>query len=166
MKPFAAIPPVSVDTLVPAALGMAPQHPAAARVIAFFEALTPATLAQLEEIYTPQVYFKDPFNEVRGLQEVRRIFAHMYEALEQPRFVVTDCIAQGDQCFLTWNFEFRFKNFDRTSLQTIRGGSHLKFTAGGQVDFHRDYWDAAEELYEKLPLLGSLMRWLKERARR
>jgi steroid delta-isomerase len=26
---------------------------------------------------------------------------------------------------------------------------------------HRDYWDAAEELYEKLPLVGALMRWLK-----
>jgi steroid delta-isomerase len=29
---------------------------------------------------------------------------------------------------------------------------------------HRDYWDAAEELYEKLPVLGSVMRWLKARA--
>jgi steroid delta-isomerase len=28
---------------------------------------------------------------------------------------------------------------------------------------HRDYWDAAEELYEKLPA-GRLMRWLKRRA--
>jgi hypothetical protein len=30
---------------------------------------------------------------------------------------------------------------------------------------HRDYWDAAEELYEKIPVLGGLMRWLKKRAR-
>jgi steroid Delta-isomerase len=29
---------------------------------------------------------------------------------------------------------------------------------------HRDYWDAAEELYEKLPILGGLMRWLKRQA--
>jgi hypothetical protein len=29
---------------------------------------------------------------------------------------------------------------------------------------HRDYWDAAEELYEKLPWLGGLMRWLKRKA--
>jgi hypothetical protein len=32
------------------------------------------------------------------------------------------------------------------------------------VAVHRDYWDAAEELYEKLPLLGSLMRFLKRQA--
>lgn len=46
----------------------------------------------------------------------------------------------------------------------IPGGSHLKFTADGLVDFHRDYWDAAEELYEKLPVVGRLMHWLKKRA--
>ena len=40
----------------------------------------------------------------------------------------------------------------------------LKLTADGLVDFHRDYRDAAEELYEKLPLLGGLMRWLRKRA--
>ncbi|MGA0584669.1 MAG: nuclear transport factor 2 family protein, partial [Castellaniella sp.] len=32
----------------------------------------------------------------------------------------------------------------------------------GLVSFHRDYWDAAEELYEKLPVLGRLMRWLRK----
>ena len=36
--------------------------------------------------------------------------------------------------------------------------------AQGQVTLHRDYWDAAEELYEKLPVVGALMRWLKKRA--
>lgn len=134
------------------------------RLLAYFESLSPAQLERLDEFYTAGVYFKDPFNEVRGLLEVRSIFTHMYEALAQPRFVITDTIAQGDQCFLTWNFEFYFKRFDQSTLQTIRGGSHLKFTADGLVDFHRDYWDAAEELYEKLPWLGGLLRWLKKRA--
>ena len=135
-----------------------------ARVIAFFENLNPDSLERLDAIYAPQAWFKDPFNEVRGLAAVRQIFSHMYEALEQPRFVVTDCIAQGEQCFLSWNFDFRFRNFDRGVLQTVRGGSHLKFNADGLINYHRDYWDAAEELYEKLPLLGGLMRWLKKRA--
>ena len=138
----------------------------AARVVEFFETLSPASLERLDAIYTPQTWFKDPFNEVRGLAALRQIFSHMYEALDQPRFVVTDCIAQGDQCFLSWNFEFHFRNFDRGALQTVRGGSHLKFTADGLIDYHRDYWDAAEELYEKLPWVGGMMRWLKKRASR
>ena len=70
------------------------------------------------------------------------------------------------QCFLIWDFHFRFKRFDTATEQTIRGASHLLFNAQGLVSLHRDYWDAAEELYEKLPLLGSLMRALKRLANR
>jgi len=139
-------------------------HDAVARVVDVFEQLTPESVQQLGAIYSPHVWFKDPFNEVRGLPQVQRIFSHMFVALDRPRFVVTDIVAAGGQCFLTWRFEFHLKRFDRATLQTIRGASHLKFTAEGLIDFHRDYWDAAEELYEKLPVLGRLMRWLKRRA--
>ena len=144
---------------------LASQQAAAARLVEFFETLTPASLERLDDFYSPRAYFKDPFNEVRGLVELRRVFDHMYQTLEQPRFVVTERIVDGAQCFLTWDFEFRFKNFDRARLQTVRGASHLKFGADGRVYFHRDYWDAAEELYEKLPLVRGLMRWIKKRAR-
>lgn len=139
-------------------------HDRVARVVEVFEHLTPESVAQLGAIYSPNVWFKDPFNDVRGLPQVQRIFSHMFVALDQPRFVVTDIIADGGQCFLTWNFEFHLRRFDRSTLQTIRGSSHLKFNTDGLIEFHRDYWDAAEELYEKLPLLGGLMRWLKRRA--
>ena len=132
-------------------------------MVAFFETLSLDSLSRLGDFYTPHVWFKDPFNEVRGLAEVRAIFEHMYVALDQPRFVVTDRIVDGQQCFLTWNFEFHFKRFDTAILQTVRGSSHLKFTADGRVDYHRDYWDAAEELYEKLPWVSPVMRWLKKR---
>jgi steroid Delta-isomerase len=140
-------------------------HATVAPLVEFFETLTPASLERLETFYTPRAYFKDPFNEVRSVAELRGIFSHMYQTLEQPRFVVTGRIVDGAQCFLTWNFEFRFKRFERATLQTVRGGSHLKFAPDGRVYFHRDYWDAAEELYEKLPLVGGVMRWLKKRAR-
>ena len=50
------------------------------------------------------------------------------------------------------------------SSSNIDGASVLHFDATGRVDRHRDYWDAAEELYEKLPAVGALMRWLKRRA--
>jgi len=149
----------------PATTNEMPMREAAARAVDFFETLTPASLDRLGALYAPQAYFKDPFNEVRGIADIRQIFSHMYEALEQPRFVVTGCIVDGKQCFLTWDFNFRFKRYDRLSVQTVRGGSHLTFNADGLLDFHRDYWDAAEELYEKLPLVGGLMRWLKKRAR-
>ncbi len=135
-----------------------------ARVVDFFEHIDPAAVSRLDQIYADHAWFKDPFNEVRGIEPIRRIFGHMFVQVEQPRFKVIEAVRQGNQAFLTWDFTFRMKRFDTGTTQTIRGASHLRFAADGRVDMHRDYWDAAEELYEKLPLVGALMRWLKRQA--
>lgn len=144
---------------------MSPQDHAG-RIARFFETLTPESVEAFGTVYATQARFKDPFNEVRGLPAIRRIFNHMYEALEEPRFVVTGQMEQGDQVFLEWDFHFRFRRFDRERVQTIRGATHLRLDANGLILVHRDYWDAAEELYEKLPFVGSLMRWLKAQAQK
>ncbi len=36
----------------------------------------------------------------------------------------------------------------------MRGATHLVLDDQGLITLHRDYWDAAEELYEKLPAAG------------
>jgi len=141
-----------------------PMRHAVEQVVAFFETLSPAAVERLGAFYTPDAYFKDPFNEVRGVAEVQRIFRHMYDTLEAPHFVITGRVVDGAQCFLSWEFRFRFRRFDTTTLQTVRGGSHLVLAPDGRITHHRDYWDAAEELYEKLPWIGGLMRWLRRRA--
>jgi hypothetical protein len=137
---------------------------ATARLADYFEKLTPDSVAQLPDLYDGQARFKDPFNEVQGLAEIERIFRHMYVALDGPHFVITGQLVDGVQAFLTWEFRFRFKRFDTQTLQVVRGGSHIVFNEQGLVTLHRDYWDAAEELYEKLPVVGGVMRWLKKRA--
>ncbi len=135
------------------------------QLIRFFEQIDLATVSQLGQIYTPDAFFKDPFNEVQGIDAITRIFRHMFDQVDSPRFVVTNSVVQGDQAFLTWDFLFRMKRFS-SGEQCIRGATHVRFAADGRVSFHRDYWDAAEELYEKLPLIGSLMRTLKWLANR
>ena len=137
---------------------------AVTRIEAFFSGLQPSDLTRLGELYTDDAWFKDPFNEVRGVAAIQRIFTHMYEALDNPRFVITGRVVDGAQCFLVWEFRFAFRNFHKGVEQVVRGGSHLQLAPDGRIASHRDYWDAAEELYEKLPLVGGLMRWLKRRA--
>ncbi|MBQ0918130.1 nuclear transport factor 2 family protein [Hydrogenophaga aromaticivorans] len=137
---------------------------AVAGITRWFESLTPGNLGQLEAFYTADARFKDPFNDVRGVPAITQIFKHMFVALHEPRFAVTQQIVDGAQAFLVWEFRFRFKRFDTVTEQVIHGGSHLTLTEDGRISEHRDYWDAAEELYEKLPGLGALMRWLKRKA--
>lgn len=131
------------------------------RIVQLYQGLTPDRLSELEACYAPDAYFKDPFNEVRGVPAIRRIFEHMFTALQAPRFVITQQIVQDHRAFLEWEFRFRLSRWKPEVEQCIKGASSLSFDEQGRVSHHRDYWDAAEELYAKLPLLGVLMRWLR-----
>lgn len=137
---------------------------AVTRIVSLFESFAPADVQRLGQFYSDDAFFKDPFNEVRGLAQIQRIFAHMFESLESPRFVVTRHMAQGGECWLAWEMRFHYRGRLRGQAQVVRGASHLLLGPEGRIKSHRDYWDPAEEVYEKLPVLGTLMRWLKRRA--
>ena len=130
----------------------------------YFETLTPESVSALKDYYSETARFKDPFNEVVGVPAIQKIFEHMFVSLEKPHFVITGQVIEGDQAFLTWEFRFRFKRFDTQTDQVVLGTSHLVLDAQQRISMHRDYWDVAEELYEKLPWVGGLMRWLKKKA--
>lgn len=133
------------------------------RIIRFFESVSPENVVTLVELYSANAYFKDTFNEVKGLAAIMAIFEHMFEQVDEPRFLITRSILQNDDAFIVWDFNFRMKG--HLTQQIIHGSSHLRFGPDKKVEYHRDYWDAAEELYEKIFVLGSLMRFLKRRAR-
>lgn len=137
--------------------------PRTARLAACFETLTRDNLDAALDLYAEDACFKDPFNEVRGRAAIRAIFVHMFDALSEPRFTIVDTVTQDDQAFLTWHFSCG-RGGSPTRL-TIRGATQLRYDGHGRVTLHRDYWDAAEELYAQLPLLGPLMRWLQRRLR-
>lgn len=130
-------------------------------LIRFYQELSPASVERFGEFYSEQAYFKDPFNEVRGVPAIQRIFSHMFGQVAEPRFVVTERVADAGGVVLVWEFYYRVRRWGRGETQVMRGVSHLRFAADGKVNYHRDYWDTAEELYMKLPALGTLMRGLR-----
>ena len=126
----------------------------------WFEALSPESLATIGEVYDEQSLFRDPFNDIQGIEKIRTIFQHMFDALEAPRFKVTRIIEQGLESFMIWDFTFVLKG----NQYQIAGCTHFVLDPVSlRVTLHRDYWDAAQELYEKLPLLGWLMRGLRRK---
>ena len=144
-------------------MSLADCRAATARVVAFYASLAPADVARLPEIYAADAYFRDPFNEVRGVEAIQRIFVHMFAQLDDCRFPFDAVLVDGNGSMLTWDMTFRMRRYRPQVTQTIHGASHLRFDAQGRILHHRDYWDAADELYAKLPLIGPVVRFLKRR---
>lgn len=136
------------------------RDPAVARLIAYWETLSPATVSQLGDFYGADAKFQDPFNAVQGLPAITRIFHEMFERLDEPRFHIRQSVQEGRELFLIWDFTFRIKRLDPQRVRTIHGTTHLRLGEDARVILHRDYWDAAAELYAQLPLIGPLMRFL------
>jgi ketosteroid isomerase-like protein len=134
------------------------------RVIDQFENLSPNSIDALVALYSKDAFFKDPFNEVKGHAHIKHIFSHMFTQVNNPHFVIKNTLENGSQACLIWEFIFQLKQSSEIN-QAIRGCTWMTFNEELLITEHRDYWDAAEELYEKIPVLGALMRWLKKRAR-
>lgn len=125
----------------------------------WFEALTPQSLNSIGSVYDRMSSFRDPFNDIIGIDKIMAIYQHMFDELETPRFKVTRIVERGPESFMTWNFSFSLRN----KSYVIAGCTHFVIDPDTRlVIIHRDYWDAAQELYEKLPVLG----WILQRLRR
>ena len=127
-------------------------------LIACYQHLSPANLAALPSFYHDDARFIDPFNDVHGCAAIEAIFAHMFQTLDAPRFVVDAHYQGGDGVMLRWRFQFSW----RGKLAEIPGSSLLQCGEDGRVILHQDYWDSAA-LYQQLPWLGGLFRFLKNR---
>ena len=130
-------------------------------LLAFYETLAPDRVQDFALYYAEDAYFKDPFNEVNRIEDIRKIFARMYRQVVDPRFVVLERVGDERGLFLVWDLGFRMRAWKPQVQRVIHGVSHLRFNVEGKVSYHRDYWDTGEELYAKLPLIGGAVRLLR-----
>ena len=134
------------------------------RLVDYWQTLTPASVDALPTLYAADACFRDPFNDITGIEKIQHIFADMFVRLDAPKFEIIETIEESHGAFLIWDFTFRIKALRPEQNRRIHGTSHIRFAPNGLVQYHRDYWDAAGELYEQLPLVGILIRFLKKRA--
>jgi len=129
------------------------------QIARWFEQLTQESLATIGTIYSPSASFSDPFNDVVGIDQVTAVYAHMFATLDKPRFFVERILTEGAAAFMIWRFEFQL----RGQTHIVAGVTHFELDDQGLVALHRDYWDAAKQVYEKVPFLGSVLKWLRKR---
>jgi steroid delta-isomerase len=141
--------------------------PGLTRYIEFMSTLSEARLSELPEIVTDDMSFQDPFNNLRGREAFARCLHEMLGQLADLKITVThvgellDPSGDGAARYvLRWTFGGRLTKLGNRPWQ-VTGMSEVTLAADGRVNSHIDYWDAAQGLYEKLPLVGGLLRWLR-----
>lgn len=127
----------------------------------FWAELSPATTIDLLALADPAMRFKDPFNDFRGADRVVAMLDHMFQNTEAPRFVVAHTAVADDTAFYRWDFTCRLRR-PRTALD-LAGVSEVRFGPDSRVVEHIDHWDAASQVYARIPVLGAVLRLLARR---
>ena len=137
------------------------QQPILERFQQTYQRLNVRSLGLLKELYSEDVHFQDPFRRVTGLPALIDYFADLYRHVESCSFTFEDSVMQEQAASLTWTMALKHPRLKGGALVTVPGSTFIKFH--DKVFYHRDYFDGGAMLYEHLPLIGFVIRAIKER---
>ena len=116
----------------------------------------------LGSVYAEDVVFEDSLHRIVGLQALFEYFEKMYENVESIDFDWQDAALNESGGFIRWMMKFRHPRLNKGRTIDVAGVSYVK-TRNGKIIEHRDFFDAGEMLYERVPALGAVIRTLKKR---
>ena len=122
-----------------------------------FTALTPDNVERLYDLVADDIFFTDPFNVIHGKDGFRRIFDHMFETCDDPRFIVSDVAHSDTASYLRWQMTGKLKSWPYTNL-LFDGISEVHVDQQGKISQHIDHWDSASQLIRHLPVIGLIIR--------
>ncbi len=132
------------------------------RFVSVYQSLGKDNLQSLREIYSDSVVFKDNLHELQGIDALLNYFESQYRNLNHCQFDVQEAHQQNESAWVIWHMDYSHRQIKGGQTIHVHGASHLR--CSNKVYFHRDYMDMGEALYEHLPLVGRMTRWIKRNA--
>jgi hypothetical protein len=132
------------------------------RYAQFFEELSYDTVEGFRDLAAPNVRYRDPFMDARGIDEVTARMRKWFVDLDGLRFQIKGTARDGHQAFALWTMSFRIRRSPNRDWK-VDGASSFVFDEGGRVKDHFDFWDASP-LLEAFPVLGQVVSLVKKLA--
>ncbi len=135
----------------------------AGRLMDFYSEFSVDSIPQVDELYTQDAEFIDPVHKLTGSLALKSYLKRMAINMTSYEMRYIEKIQEEGCAHLTWEMTFSHKNLKGGKPITVRGMSVIRYTT--KVYYHEDCYDLGALLYEHLPLLGGITRFLKNRLR-
>ncbi|MFT0795940.1 DUF2358 domain-containing protein [Synechococcus sp. H70.1] len=95
---------------------------------------------QTYSIYDPQVYFRDPLNEFRGLDRYRVMIASLERWLQDIHLELHDIQQVGSHIRSEWTLRGSLSFLPWRPRLCIPGWTEMRLNPAGLIESHIDYW--------------------------
>ncbi|ODC04586.1 hypothetical protein BFW38_14665 [Terasakiispira papahanaumokuakeensis] len=139
--------------------------PTQAQVEAFFDfykKLDKTSTCDLGQIYHAEITFTDPFHRIEGLTALISYFDELYAEVKAIDFDFSEADICGSRVWAQWCMTLVHPKLNRGRPVQVEGCSRLDW-ADDKVIQHQDFFDAGAMLYEQLPWVGALIRYIRQR---
>lgn len=126
-----------------------------------YKGLDKNNLSQLGLVYSDNINFIDALHNLKGLEKLNEYFTHLYGHLLYCDFNIAEVIEDQGQASVVWTMKYAHPKINKGNAIYVDGCSHLKFNE--KIYYHRDFLDMGQMLYEHIPLLGGVIRVVKNR---
>lgn len=127
----------------------------------FFSPFSQHKLGDIAAVYADTVVFRDPVHQLHGLDALHDSFYELSRNIDFCTFEYLDETVGDGFAFITWNMLFRHPYLAGGKQLNVRGITHAKFHE--RIYYHEDFYDMGAMLYDNVPVLGGMTRWLKRR---
>ncbi len=128
---------------------------------AFYSNASADSLDGLEKVYTQDIEFRDPIHAIMGLLALKTYLRGLYKNSSEISFEYLDEQLAENGATITWNMRFRHKRLNSGKPVNVRGITQLYFT--DRVYYQEDFYDLGAMLYQHVPVLGRVIRFLNAR---
>ena len=134
------------------------------KIISFFQNLDKNHMNLVEQFYDREVEFQDPVHTLHGSKATREYYAKLYDKVESIRFEFSREISQEHQHVVVWKMFLIAPSLNGGREFFVEGNSVILFGGSeGKVIYHRDYFDMGSFIYERIPLLKTIILMLKSK---
>ena len=127
--------------------------------VKFLENLKIEDVPDLRKFVSADVVFCDPFHDVKGLADMSKIFVQLFKKVSDINFNTESPAIKGATVYFNWKLNGKLAG----KPWNIEGVTRLTFNEKKEIIEHREYWDAASQLYEKFPIIGLILRYFRHR---
>lgn len=133
------------------------------QVKAFYSNFGDADLSLLPKLYARNASFVDPVHSITGVHEIASYFEASRKGLLSCQFHFHNEVANDTMVVLEWDMVFSHRKIRRGALTTVAGCSTLLLDDDRKILKHVDYYDLGAMLYEHIPLLGNVVKTIKNK---